>query len=120
MTTNCTQRWIAECNHVRSGGLLTTPPPTTMIMPESSTPSIVFTTCVTTITNHDAEKVTDDLCNEIDVVTEFDSSEADMVIKCAEVVINHHNHIKININSSENILGLNKISVLFLFGVYHQ
>ena len=86
-----------------------------MIMAESS--SIVFTTSVITITNRDVEKVTDDCFNEIDVSTEFD---VDMIIKCAEVVINHHNHIKINIHSSENILGLNKMSVLFLFVVYHQ
>ena len=117
MTTDCMQRWKAKCDRVCTGGLLTTPPPNN----NSVTTSIVFTTSVTTITNHDVEKVTDDLCNEKDVVTKFvDSPETDMIIKCAGVVINHHNHIKININSSENILGLNKISVLFLFVVYHQ
>ena len=107
ITTDCRRRWRAKCNHVRTGGLLTTPLPTTMIMAESSTTSIVFTTSVTTITNRDVEKVTDDCFNEIDVATEFDDSpEVDMIIKCAGVVINHHNHIKININSSENTLGL--------------
>ena len=121
MTTDCKQKFRATCNHVRTGALLTTPPPTTTIMPESSTTSIVFTTSVTTITNHDVEKVTDDCFNEIDIVTEFnDSQETNMIIKCAGLVINHHNHIKININSSENILGSNKILFLFLFVVYHQ
>ena len=38
----------------------------------------------------------------------------------SEPSINHHNYIKMNIFSSENILGLNKMSVLFLFVVYHQ
>ena len=107
ITTDCRRRWRAKCNHVRTGGLLTTPLPTTMIMAESSTTSIVFTTSVTTITNRDVEKVIDECLNEIDVATEFDDSpEVDMIIKCAGVVINHHNHIKININSSENTLGL--------------
>ena len=107
ITTDCRRRWRAKCNHVRNGGLLTTPLPTTMIMAESSTTSIVFTTSVTTITNRDVEKVTNECLNEIDVATEFDDSpEVDMIIKCAGVVINHHNHIKININRSENTLGL--------------
>ena len=38
----------------------------------------------------------------------------------SEQSINHHNYIKMNIFSSENILGFNKMSVLFLFVVYHQ
>ena len=38
----------------------------------------------------------------------------------SEQSINHHNYIKMNIFSSENVPGLNKMSVLFLFVVYHQ
>ena len=38
----------------------------------------------------------------------------------SEPSINHHNYIKMNIFSSENVPGLNKMSVLFLFVVYHQ
>ena len=38
----------------------------------------------------------------------------------SEKLINHHNYIKMNIFSSQNVPGLNKMSVLFLFVVYHQ
>ena len=44
MLFDCSQRWRAYCNHVRTGGMLTTHSP----MSESNTTSIVYTTSATT------------------------------------------------------------------------
>ena len=104
MTTHCRHKWRAKCNWVRNGGLLTSPPPTTMIMPESNTTSIVWTTSATTIVKPEKN-------------LPKKSSES---ANGSEKSLKNYNYIKMDIFSSENILGLDKISVLFLFIVYHQ
>ena len=104
MTTDCRQKWRAKCNHVRHGGLLTNPPPTTMILPESNTTSIVWTTSATTIVNPE-ENV---------------SKNPFKLANGSEKSLKNYNYIKMDIFSSENVPGLDKISVLFLFIINHQ
>ena len=109
-TTDCRQQWRARCYHVRNGGLLTSPPPTTMIMPESNTTSIVWTTSATTIVEMNAATT---------IINPEDNPE-NLPKNGSEKSLKNYNYIKMDIFSSENVLGLDKISVLFLFFVNHQ
>ena len=114
MTTDCRQKWRAKCYHVRNGGLLTSPPPTTMIMPESNTTSIVWTTSATKIVNPEGG-----LDIESKLIFPEDNPE-NLPKNGSENSLKNYNYIKMDIFSSENVLGLDKISVLFLFIVNNQ
>ena len=112
MTRDCREKWRAKCHHVRHGGLLTNPPPTTMIMPESNTTSIVWTTSATTIEQR---------CWDSHVTSRCISAIEEKMLKNeSDKSLKTYNYIKMDIFSSENVPGLDKISVLFLFIINHQ